>query len=225
MASEMGAAGLRVATPSQWAEGVLGDPLALLNDHAHLEKKAALNALSLMHRWPLEVADAGGQRLAQAWVRRLGAIARDETDHLGRVLRLLERKGSAMSRGHRNPYAAALHRHVRAGRGPEEVIDLLHLSALIEARSCERFALLAAAATDRDLRGLYTALEASERGHHGTFLELARAMLTPGQADQRWAWWLEREAEAIVAQAAGPTMHSGWTSSSASAVVDASRAP
>ncbi|MFM8980075.1 MAG: tRNA isopentenyl-2-thiomethyl-A-37 hydroxylase MiaE [Planctomycetia bacterium] len=216
MAGAAQAGELRVATPAAWAGVALADPLALLNDHAHLEKKAALNALSLMHRWPLDKEGASHQRLAQQWVRHLGAVARDETDHLGRVLRLLERRGSAMSRGHRNPYAAALHRHVRTGKGPAEVVDLLHVSALIEARSCERFALLRAAATDRDLLGLYTALEASERGHHRVFLELAGAMLPPGEADQRWQAWLELEAAAIAAQPPGPTMHSGWSGARAS---------
>jgi tRNA-(ms[2]io[6]A)-hydroxylase len=190
---------------------VLADPLALLDDHAHLEKKAALNALALMHRWPVEVRDASAQRRAQQWVRHLGAIARDETDHLGRVLRLLERRGGAMSRGHRNPYAAALHRHVRSGRGPAELLDLLHVSALVEARSCERFALLRAAGTDRDLLGLYTALEASERGHHRVFLDLAVAMAGEDEAATSWEAWLDREAEAILHQPPGPTMHSGWT--------------
>lgn len=211
MAADVTEAGLRVATPASWATAALADPLALLNDHAHLEKKAALNALALMHRWPLEARDAPRQRLAQQWVRQLGAIARDETDHLGRVLRLLERRGCAMSRGHRNPYAAGLHRHVRTGRGPAEVVDLLCVSALIEARSCERFGLLRAATCDRDLLGLYTALEASERGHHRVFLDLASAMVPADEASACWEAWLDREAQAITAQPPGPTMHSGWT--------------
>ena len=43
---------LTYSTPQAWADGVLADPLALLNDHAHLEKKAANNALELLSRWP-----------------------------------------------------------------------------------------------------------------------------------------------------------------------------
>ena len=37
-------------TPEEWAELALRDPLALLNDHAYLEKKAASNALELLNR-------------------------------------------------------------------------------------------------------------------------------------------------------------------------------
>lgn len=207
---EPGLAGgeLLVSTPASWAEVALRDVIALLNDHAHLEKKAALNALALLHRFPGGgTARAAG---ASAWVRHLAAVARDETDHLGRVLRLLERRGAAMSPGHRNPYAAALHRHVRTGQGPAEVEDLLFVSALIEARSCERFALLRAHAADRDLLALYAALEASERGHHRIFLELAAALLSADELKARWHRWRVLEADAIVAQRPGPAMHSGW---------------
>ena len=43
---------LLVDTSDRWADMVLEHPEALLNDHAHLEKKAAQNALELLHRWP-----------------------------------------------------------------------------------------------------------------------------------------------------------------------------
>jgi tRNA-(ms[2]io[6]A)-hydroxylase len=43
---------LRYDTPDDWAAQVLSRPLELLNDHAHLEKKAATNALELLNRWP-----------------------------------------------------------------------------------------------------------------------------------------------------------------------------
>ena len=43
---------LRYQTPIAWAQAALLRPLELLNDHAHLEKKAATNALELLNRWP-----------------------------------------------------------------------------------------------------------------------------------------------------------------------------
>jgi tRNA 2-(methylsulfanyl)-N6-isopentenyladenosine37 hydroxylase len=196
---------LRVATPRSWAVAALADPLALLNDHAHLEKKAAANALALLHRWPAQDTAGGAPGDDADWVRALAAIARDETDHLGRVLRVLERRGGRMSRGHRNPYAAALHRHVRRGQGQAEVEDLLCVSALIEARSHER-----EAAPERDLLALYAALEASERGHHRVFLDLAARLAAPAAHAARWAAWQDLEARAITAQPPGPSMHAGW---------------
>src|SRR5271163_2199469 len=126
---------LRWETPAQWANYVLRHPLLLLNDHAHLEKKAAANALELLNRWP-------EPSPPENWVTAMTAIARDEVEHLAVVTRLLARRGGRLTRTHSNPYASGLHRLVRRGRGPEELVDRLMISALIEARSCERFLLL-----------------------------------------------------------------------------------
>src|SRR2546422_387387 len=126
---------LRYITPLNWAREVLKDRLELLNDHAHLEKKAAANALELVNRWP-------EPNPPENWVAAMTAIARDEVEHLATVTRLLARRGGRLTRQHSNPYASELHKLVRKGRGPEELVDRLMISALIEARSCERFKLL-----------------------------------------------------------------------------------
>ncbi len=47
------------------------------------------------------------------------------------------------------------------------------ISALIEARSCERFKLLAEVCDDKELAKLYRGLWASEHGHYRTFIQLA----------------------------------------------------
>jgi len=211
MVTPQDALSLRVATPPSWADLALGAPLVLLNDHAHLEKKAAANALGLLNRWPIEPSDTHTREAGAEWVRLLSTVARDETEHLARVLRVLEHRGGSMSRGHRNGYAAALHRHVRLGQGRAEVQDLLWVSALIEARSCERFALLGAAAQEVDLLALYRVLERSERGHHRIFLDLARSLSGATEAASGWSAWLDREADAIGSQPPGPSMHSGWS--------------
>src|SRR4028118_2189351 len=127
---------LKYATPPAWAADALRRPLELLNDHAHLEKKAASNALELLNRWP-------EPSPPENWVAAMTAIARDEVEHLSVVCRLLARRGGRLTRQHRNPYASDLHKLVRRGQGPGELVDRLMISALIEARSCERFRLLA----------------------------------------------------------------------------------
>src|SRR5277367_5780072 len=93
---------LKYETPASWAHGVLSKPLELLNDHAHLEKKAAANALELLNRWP-------EPNPPENWVTAMTAIARDEVDHLATVTRLLARRGGRLTRQHGNPYASALH--------------------------------------------------------------------------------------------------------------------
>jgi tRNA-(ms[2]io[6]A)-hydroxylase len=182
----------------------LRDPLALLNDHAHLEKKAAANALELLNRWP-------EPRPPENWVAAMTAVARDEVEHLAVVSRLLARRGGKLSRQHGNPYASALHKLVRKGLGPGELIDRLMISSLIEARSCERFQLLAEACEDAELKKLYKGLWASEHGHYLSFLQLAEQILPADVVKKRWDQMLDAEAQIIQQQAPGAGMHSGMS--------------
>src|SRR5262247_598502 len=97
---------LRYQTPIEWATSALARPLELLNDHAHLEKKAATNALELLNRWP-------EPNPPENWVTAMTAVARDEVEHLATVTRLLARRGGKLSRQHRNEYASRLRDLVR----------------------------------------------------------------------------------------------------------------
>src|SRR5262245_9322499 len=156
-------------TPDCWAAMVLRDPLALLNDHAYLEKKAASNALELLNRWPEPSSPLD-------WTRTLAGIASDEASHLCAVIRLLTDRGGELSRTHRNDYAHQLRQFVRKGSGSQEILDRLLVSALIEVRSCERFDVLSRHCADhnrdRELARFYHRLGSSERGHYLAFLHL-----------------------------------------------------
>jgi len=194
---------LRYLTPDSWAAGVLTKPLELLNDHAHLEKKAATNALELLTRWP-------EPNPPENWVTAMAAVSRDEVEHLAFVTRLLARRGGRLTKQHGNAYASDLHKEVRRGKGPEELVDRLMISALIEARSCERFHLLSKACDhDKELSKLYSGLWASEHGHYLTFIQLAEQILPEKVVAKRWDEMLDAEARIIQSQTAGPRMHSG----------------
>jgi tRNA-(ms[2]io[6]A)-hydroxylase len=193
---------LRYYTPIEWVNQVLARPLELLNDHAHLEKKAAANALEMLNRWP-------EPSPPENWVAALTAIARDEVEHLAVVCRLLARRGGWLTKQHSNPYANQLRLLVRSGAGPEEVVDRLIVSALIEARSCERFKLLADECEDAELAKLYRGLWASEHGHYRSFLQLAEQLLEANDVARRWDQMLNEEAKIIARQEPGPRMHSG----------------
>src|SRR3954464_4217348 len=193
---------LRYATPPAWAGEVMAAPLELLNDHAHLEKKAATNALELLNRWP-------EPSPPENWVAAMTAVSRDEVEHLAVVRRLLSRRGGRLTKSHANPYASELHKLVRRGKGTEELVDRLMISSLIEARSCERFALLAEACEDQELKKLYGGLWASEHGHYRTFIQLAEEVLSADEVGRRGEGRVEAEAGIIRGQAAGPRMHSG----------------
>lgn len=198
---------LQSFTPPEWAAEALRHPLELLNDHAWLEKKAAANALELLNRWPVPAPPKN-------WVNVLAGVAKDEAIHLAQVARILSRRGGQLSRSHSNEYANQLRGLVRRGRGPLELVDRLLVSALIELRSCERFAVLGevAAEVDHELARLYRTLWTSEMGHYHVFLKLAGGVLNQAQVQERWALMLNREAEILAAQPPGPKMHSGFGS-------------
>jgi len=187
---------LKYLTPISWATAVLDKPLELLNDHAHLEKKAATNALELVNRYPIPTPP-------ENWVAAMTAIARDEVEHLAVVCRILARRGARLTRQHSNPYASALRNLVRMGAGTGELVDRLMVSALIEARSCERFKLLAEACQDKELAKLYRGLWASEHGHYRTFIQLAEHVMDAADVEKRWREMLDAEGEIIQSQTAG----------------------
>ena len=192
---------LRYRTPPGWASQVLLEPLELLSDQAYLEKKAANNALEFLNLWP----SAGPP---EHWLSSISTIAKDETVHLQMVLKILERRGGTLARSHKNPYAHDLRKLVRTGKGSHELADRLLVSALIEARSCERFECLAEGA-DAELSRFYAGLISSENGHYQLFVDMAKKVLPAKDVEARWDKLLEEEAKIIVYQTPGPRIHSG----------------
>jgi tRNA-(ms[2]io[6]A)-hydroxylase len=192
---------LKYHTPKRWGAFALQNPLALLSDHAYLEKKAATNALDLLNHWP-------EPRYPKTWMSSLTTVAKDETQHLARVTQLLQKKGGKLNRLHQSRYAQDLRKLVRRGLTPEETVDRLLVSALIEARSCERFQILAATATDPDLKHLYKSLHAAEKGHYKLFLNLAGQLVPKSDWKKRWDELCHAEAEIIQAQPLDGSLHS-----------------
>lgn len=167
---------LRVATDSSWAHEAVRDLDGVLVDHAHCEMKAATNALSLVVRHPDDL----------ALVRALTDLAREELDHFRRVVAFLERRGLALGPPPVDNYAAELRR--AQSRLPASslplIVDRLLFSALIEARSCERFKLLIAALppdTPGELRVFYEELFACEARHYRTYVDLAVQAVGEGE--------------------------------------------
>jgi tRNA-(ms[2]io[6]A)-hydroxylase len=191
-------------TPIEWGRAALADPIALLADHAFLEKKAANNAMELMTHWPGD--------WFPGWVEAMTGVARDEAAHLAQVVRLLIRRGGKLERVHKNPYANALRMLTRKGEAAE-IVDRLFVAALIELRSCERFAVLAAACdaffNDAELAAFYGALFASEMGHYKLFLKLAHKIGPKPAVEARWDVMLAAEARILAEQPPGPRIHSG----------------
>jgi tRNA 2-(methylsulfanyl)-N6-isopentenyladenosine37 hydroxylase len=155
-------------TAPRWAEIAVAGLDAVLTDHAHCEMKAASNAISLATRWPASAGVA----------RALSAVAEEELGHFREVLGLLERRGVELGRPETDAYAADLRRAALAtgDKSPRgSLADRLLVGALIEARSCERFRLLADALAARGdaLAAFYEELFACEARHYTTMVDLA----------------------------------------------------
>lgn len=193
---------LRYRTPQDWASQVLNDPMALLSDQVYLEKKAANNALEFLNLWP-------GAHAPLHWLSSIATIAKDETIHLQMVLKLLEKRGGVLQLSHKNPYAFDLRRLIRSGKGTQELADRLLVSALIEARSCERFERLSEVTSDAELLKFYRGLLISENGHYKLFVDMAKKVLPAKEIDSRWDRLLDEEARIIQVQSPGSRIHSG----------------
>jgi tRNA-(ms[2]io[6]A)-hydroxylase len=149
-----------LAAPSNadWLAQALAHPDLVLLDHAHCERKAAGVALQLMFRYP------GDSDLAAA----LSPLAREELEHFERVQALLARRRIPLRPLAAPPYGAALTALVRRSE-PDRMLDSFLVAGLIEARSHERMALLAAHSPDAELRELYGDLLTSEARHFGVY--------------------------------------------------------
>jgi len=153
---------LRAPTPSAWVEDALANVPALLQDHANCEKKAASTALALMFAYPED----------RALGAALSRLAREELRHFEQVIRALTALGVPFARQRPGRYAQQLRRAARSS-DPGRKLDLLLTGALIEARSAERFALLAPLLPP-PLARLYADLAGAEARHFVLYLEFAR---------------------------------------------------
>jgi tRNA-(ms[2]io[6]A)-hydroxylase len=154
-------------TPDAWVQ-CAADPAQqalLLIDHANCEKKAASTALNLIYRYvdnyPL--------------LHKLSRLAREELRHFEQVIAIMEQRGIRYATVSASRYAGALRAEVRGGE-PQRLLDTLLVGAIIEARSCERFAALAPH-LDAELAHFYRSLLKSEARHFEDYLQLAAPLL------------------------------------------------
>lgn len=166
---------LPCATPKAWVDAA-ADPEnlgTLLVDHANCEKKAAATALSLMHRYTDNA----------SLLNKMSRLAREELRHFEQVLKIIERRGIHYGPLSASRYAQGLHAGVRR-QEPGRLTDTLVVGALIEARSCERFARVAPH-LDSELGDFYRSLLKSESRHFNDYLRLARSVAGSKDVDAR----------------------------------------
>jgi len=188
---------LRAATPRAWVEAARADLPTLLVDHANCEKKAASTALSLIFAYPED------RTLNVA----LSRLAREELRHFEQVERLMKKLDLPHQRMKPGRYAAELRRLVRTHE-PKRKLDLMIVHALIEARSCERFRLLAEN-LPAEVGVLYEQLERSEARHFEIYLQFAQREFSADEIAARLDLIARREAELATQPDRELRFHSG----------------
>ncbi len=188
---------LPCATPDRWIENALENQTLMLIDHANCEKKAASTALSLINRYTDNF----------ELLNKMSRLAREEMRHFEQVIALMKRRKIPYEHVSASRYAAGL-RDLARKEDSAKLIDVLIIGAFIEARSCERFALLAPH-LDAELEKFYMSLLKSEARHYQDYLKLAKTVAGDQSIDDRIELIAERERELIESADTQFRFHSG----------------
>lgn len=188
---------LQSESSEDWLKLAIDNPIEILIDHAHCERKAAGAALQVMFRYLCEPG------LAEI----LSPLVREELEHFEKVLSILKSRGRYLEPLPAPPYGATLAKRVRKEE-PSRMLDTFLVSGLIEARSHERMSLLASHSPDAELRQLYAELLSSEARHFSIYWTLAEARFEKALLISRLEELAIAEAEILSNLHKEPRMHS-----------------
>lgn len=190
---------LGTVTPKGWLNAAKDNLPLLMQDHANCEKKAAGTAMALLFRYEKH-ADLQ---------KKLAQLVREEMLHYEQVMALMAERGIDHFYVPAGRYAKGLLKHKRTFE-PAAMVDVLIIGAFIEARSCERFALLADVieTDDAALARYYRYLLKSESRHYEDYLALAQSV-SHEPIDERVDFFRQAEADLILAPDPEFRFHSG----------------
>jgi len=184
-------------TSEEWIDLAISNPMEILLDHAHCERKAAGVALQLMFRY---VSEPGLSEV-------LSPLAREELEHFERVLSILNSRGKKLQKLASPPYGAILAKNICKDE-PFRMLDSFLVAGLIEARSHERMKLLSIHSPDVELRNLYNDLLKSEARHFGIYWKLANERFDRNILSSRLEELAKVESDALLEMHHQPRMHS-----------------
>jgi tRNA 2-(methylsulfanyl)-N6-isopentenyladenosine37 hydroxylase len=190
--------GLKLKTDPRWVNIVEGNIEEILTDHAWCEQKAATNVITLITQ------NSEHEEL----VTSLLEIAKEELEHFQMVHNIIKERGLTLGRERKDHYVNELFKFLKKdGSRNDAFVDRLLFSAMIEARSCERFKVLSQNIKDTKLATFYRELMISEAGHYTSFLAFARKYSEKVDVDKRWKEWIEFEGELITNYGKSETIH------------------
>lgn len=180
---------LKLPTDPLWVKNVVESNIQeILSDHAFCEQKAASNAITLIVQNP-NLPDL---------VQKMALLVQEEMDHFKRVHDIIIARGYELGRERKDNYVNELLQFmIKGGSRQQQLIDRLLVSAMIEARSCERFKVLSENINDEQLADFYYELMISEATHYTMFIKLAKQYAEDIDVDKRWEELLAYEAMVI----------------------------
>jgi tRNA-(ms[2]io[6]A)-hydroxylase len=180
--------GLQLPTDPRWINLAEKSLEYILSDHAFCEQKAATSCISLIQLYPDK----------QKLVEELAPIVTEEWGHFRQVWNEISKRGLKLGKQRKDEYVNKLIAFEQKGGNEEgRFLDKLLISALIEARSCERFKRLSEGMEDEYFRNFYRKFMESEAGHYTLFIELAAHYIPRDTVRKRWKEWLDYEATVI----------------------------
>lgn len=180
--------GLKLETDPRWANLVESNIEEILTDHAWCEQKAATNAITIISL----------NSEHEDLVTDLLALAQEELEHFQMVHDIIKKRGYKLGRERKDSYVNELFKvQMKGGSRQQSLVNRLLFSAMIEARSCERFKVLSDNIKDEELSTFYRELMISEAGHYTTFLKFARKYGEGIDVDKQWEALLVKEGEII----------------------------
>ena len=189
---------LKLETDPRWATIAEENIEEILTDHAWCEQKAATNAITIITHNPQYV----------DLVTDLLELAKEELEHFQMVHNIIKARGYKLGRERKDSYVNELYKFMnKGGNHLQSMVDRLLFSAMIEARSCERFKLLSERIKDNELSKFYYDLMVSEAGHYTTFITFARKYGKDIDVDQRWKDLVEFEGELIKSYGVSDSIH------------------
>lgn len=188
---------LRCKTPDLWLQQAPANLSVLLIDHANCEKKAASTALNLMYRH-VDRTDL---------ILKLSKLAREELRHFEQVVALLNDRSIPYTQLSSSRYAGELRSGARTHE-PARLVDVLIISAIVEARSCERFGRLVEVLDD-ELAGFYHSLLKSEARHFQVYLDQAVKIAAGEDIQDRVDFFLAADERLILTLDPDFRFHSG----------------
>ena len=190
---------LQLPTDPLWVKNVVESNIEeLLTDHAFCEQKAASNAITLIVQNP-NLSDL---------VQDMAMLVQEEMDHFKRVHDIILERGFVLGRERKDDYVNELRKFIIVGGSrTDQLVDRLLFSAMIEARSCERFKVLSENINDEELSKFYHELMISEATHYAMFIRLAKKYANGIDVDTRWKQYLDYEAQVVQNYGKSETIH------------------